>query len=931
MEVLLKNKEMIMQTSTQLPTDDKPPQKLHAYALINFIVEKLSNEKDHTQILFYLSQLQQIILFPDAIKDQVIYQQFSVSDRKVMPTPQKVINKLLECLTDVVAADHSTASAYLKCLSAIISNNEFIDKIKRYQDNKKRDIVKIILRNFHYLDNLDTMELIIKNWMLINHNINAIDDDFFQLNSYVLSYSIKLYEKIYGNRSSNEKLFRMYPLEKKLHAFINDTGNLTQKDINECVEAIDTFGVNDVILFQFCKLILKFGMKLENNIVDCIMQLFADCRGKHILYHFTDDTPQKQITYQNTKNFVSICYDYFSADLQHNFVKNLSTSQLSAINRVNTLNEIDTGDMREITAIIANNGIPIDYGELYLLHLLFSKCKNKSRSEMFLTVNAITSAVILGDDGYGVLRNIIKLFLLSLKCGAIHYTDKMDIINEYKKNILLPKSLQINLSKFEYDKAVSSIQLMFDKINSLSISSFNDLTVPGNIQLHDKKEQLVQSILPVQELIAARVRKANHQRFYPLATYQDSCYQPKYLDDCTYARVMKQCDHLDFVPTLIHMTNVTYLHQLLDSAILSRKCLERNNISFFKAALKQSLEPADHDVVCFGISDVDCLALQNGSKEHPPARITFDFKKILQQKQSTLGHIFVKEHDLLWSSKPDSQQERKNHGMRKKTIEFATLDIPSEFAMMIPLGALHIQLYRNACGVKFIINGKKYILHYAYRNGYVSDGIQLQDPHSKANYHIEDEVIETDFGETLYYGPAENIEKFFVMQFFRHIEKLPTLHNIVYQELCKLSDDEMLNFLNKIGKQLTIGSEFNFQRGFYIPINCIKEIEILSQYSPLTDKSQPFSSYYGCNQFFSDVQLSTVQINVTELITHLRDDDAAFVEKIKITCPQLFLSKRFVRHLLDNALPKTKCYELLLAVFNSLCEEKQKPKALTID
>ncbi|MBA2650930.1 MAG: hypothetical protein H0U73_01475, partial [Tatlockia sp.] len=175
-------------------------------------------------------------------------------------------------------------------------------------------------------------------------------------------------------------------------------------------------------------------------------------------------------------------------------------------------------------------------------------------------------------------------------------------------------------------------------------------------------------------------------------------------------------------------------------------------------------------------------------------------------------------------------------------------------------------------------------------------------------------LIDEDYGQNIYYGDPDDIDKFFVMQFFRHIEKFPKLSEKIYAELNTLSNEGLSVFLNQVGKQLTHGSELNFKRSIYLPIDCLTKFEYLRNFDAKSYGSE-YSSH-SANQFFRNEKLGPYSLHIHQVLEWLEKDDYTNLMELKENIKQLFESIRFIRYLLKHCTAQTKTHAFLEEEFN---------------
>ncbi|MBA2650956.1 MAG: hypothetical protein H0U73_01605, partial [Tatlockia sp.] len=285
--------------------------------------------------------------------------------------------------------------------------------------------------------------------------------------------------------------------------------------------------------------------------------------------------------------------------------------------------------------------------------------------------------------------------LVNAVCLCITTEGRDKTLLKFNEQLYFP----INCSEAEKVRVQTSVELLFNKLKQpLKPNHENKL------ELFDEREELSEAILPIQSLILSNLRKKSHAAEYPGTSYQTQFYLPKYMDESLQKRIFEQRENIQIISELTHITNLTYLHRLLDTGIQSRKRLVKNQTPFFPAALS-SHELADYDVVCFSPNDTDSLSMQSADKTNFPLRITIDFKKLLNIRKGEKGQIFVKEHDLLWQRKPSSKQDRSIH---YGNSDFAKGEIPDEYYNPLSCGKLTLQIYRNSYGVKIVLEKERY-------------------------------------------------------------------------------------------------------------------------------------------------------------------------------------------------------------------------------
>jgi hypothetical protein len=265
------------------------------------------------------------------------------------------------------------------------------------------------------------------------------------------------------------------------------------------------------------------------------------------------------------------------------------------------------------------------------------------------------------------------------------------------------------------------------------------------------------------------------------------------------------------------------------------------------------------------------------------------------------------EQDFYWDNKPVSD------GYNASGLScFICRGIPEEFNHPITCGNLNLYLHRHAYGIKIFLEEEKYVLVYprtALDKLTISRIMEKRKPDFLK--------IEEDFGKTIFNGNPKDIEKFFVGQFFRHVEYFPKLREKIYATLRTLSSDARATFLHEVGKAMTYGSELNFKRSLYLPIECITSLDYLCNYPPHfgSDKGA-FYSEYDANHFFNNPYYKSHRIEMSHILDSVKTDNHAQLKAMKEKTKQLFQSARFIRHLLEYCPQNTETRTFLEKEFN---------------
>ena len=752
-----------------------------------------------------LEQITYFLLIPEELEHHELVR--SIEAEQPSSTIQDIVERLVDRLlgssfnyTHVYFRSH-----ILNFFANIIDVDYLTSPLTEYRDKSGRDLAMLILMQMNN-ERIENMSGFIEKWLRKDKGkLNHRDNFSNYLADYLFCHSFALYENLYANFKNDLIFFNPISLmlsqlgcgfleKAKIRQMIETDigtakfGNIVEPRLRRKLRGEGTLGVYEYReLLEFIKKVEPKG--LEDNdwklIKSVLPQLsWADIEEllKYILAPTAGDLELLLFS-----TVLKICNPEFKEPIiasiisqgqgaKHLFALFLKSSQAP---NISVYFEI----------FISGLLVSISFPKYHPLHDLLTNPKNLMEKEDIIRILAIQSDNDVNDIELWLLNALIKKSLDSVIDDALETilrqapllasnllqimflglnerteTDYLKTPLSYAKLGLTNKvKFKFQISKAARSAVIDSIGHLFREINASRKRKLEDCYPDQqNLVRFDEKERLTQSALRLQGLMSSQVRTKIHAVHYPNATRETRIFSPQLTNKTLLRRIKSRVWEVHFIQDITHISNSRYLNQVLDQGAFSRFALEKHKIAHVKAALNSAAEPADFDTVCFAIGnsgDVDSCALQNATSSNFPIRLTLDFSK-LRSRFFAKGQVFVKEHDLFWTTKPNLEEKRALHTSRRDHKEFARGDIPEEFKETISLGQKQFSFYRNACGIKFMLDDDKYVLHYPYWNNFGIDAYEGQSESEKAESNLQEEVIENNFGQTLFYGDITEIEQF---------------------------------------------------------------------------------------------------------------------------------------------------------------------------
>jgi hypothetical protein len=282
-------------------------------------------------------------------------------------------------------------------------------------------------------------------------------------------------------------------------------------------------------------------------------------------------------------------------------------------------------------------------------------------------------------------------------------------------------------------------------------------------------------------------------------------------------RIMEAAQKLELFSTVKHYTAISALESIFDDGIYGRRSLIQNYMSFRKASLGWGdIEDGDANVVCLGANEIDPLS-RHGIELH------FNATKIAKNNPC----VFYKQRDLGY------YLEKTRH------VCIGTFDLyfsHTGIHMQAPLNLSYMKLW----------------------------GVNLQAVES----FVPKAILIAD--------NMKEMHQILTLNFFRLIDALPpqSIHkNIIYDELNKLSINELEETLLQIGKNMTDTMEFNFYGAYKIDFSALLMIK----------KEKPAYS-----------------LELLSFINELKKGNVEALNDAMSQLPEIFNSYRFIDYLLST-------------------------------
>lgn len=294
-------------------------------------------------------------------------------------------------------------------------------------------------------------------------------------------------------------------------------------------------------------------------------------------------------------------------------------------------------------------------------------------------------------------------------------------------------------------------------------------------------------------------------------------YKPK-CDEKLAQRINHAAKKVKLFSTVKHCTAASALENIFNNGLRGRRSMLRLYMFFRRAALLgDDIRDGDADAVCLGSDEIDPKA-QHGIE------LVFDAKKIAKNNQC----VFYKQKDLGYELK------------RRRSVKLGTLD----------LSFSHTELYKGQR-----LETSSLILY------------------SHGNQCAWSNVINA----LLIADNVNDMHQILTLNFFRLVDELKDCHlqgshykDKIYSALSELNDEELVQALQNIGKNMTDTMEFNFYGAHKIDFSTLLMIK---------------------NAFYS--------LNLASFVEDLKAGHIEELNQAKKELPEIFNSYRFIDYLLS--------------------------------
>lgn len=379
------------------------------------------------------------------------------------------------------------------------------------------------------------------------------------------------------------------------------------------------------------------------------------------------------------------------------------------------------------------------------------------------------------ERGYGIPPE--GLYSLEL-IRSVYLSENQALIDIFKQLLPIPgvdvfKGYEIPAVVTHHKtKIETSIQALQHGKPALSLDKVTDHVVKIQRQVRAKRRYQEE----IRRLASRNEWKDLTQKTSPEKVIHDANtpYRPRCSDKALAKRIMVAAQQVRLFSTVKHWTSGKHLENIFNDSLYGRRQLLQSYLPFRPASLHEcDIEDGDGNVICFGLSEIDPMAMQPDTIE-----ILFDLDKISQKNPA----IFFKQRDLGFDLKKKRPIFTNNN--RCDTLFFShTHPIPDEKA-----GFTYFSLY-NA------------------QRGKIKEVVTLPN-YSLISYNVK------------------NIHQILTLNFFRFLdagvsEDFKLIRNEIYADLAQLSDEALLEFLEHIGRQLSDTSEFNIYAAHRIDFSTV--------------------------------------------------------------------------------------------------------------
>lgn len=308
-------------------------------------------------------------------------------------------------------------------------------------------------------------------------------------------------------------------------------------------------------------------------------------------------------------------------------------------------------------------------------------------------------------------------------------------------------------------------------------------------------------------------------------------------------RIVHAAAKVTLFTTVSHLTASSAVEGIFNDALYGRRSLLQGYMEFRGAALMQcDVNDGDANVVCLGPQYIDPRAIKKNT-----VKIEFDVLKLTEKHNPS---IFYKQKDLGYVK------------ILLRKISFPEGKAP-------PFYFTHTEMVR--CG---------------------QDGFSnLQLMSESGSLYAVSELPNV----SLIAYDVPNMQQMLVLNFFRFLDELmdtsrrscPHIIHELYENIGRLTDDELVVFLTDLGRQCSDTAEFNFYGAHKIDFSTI--ISIMSHYAD-HDKSY--------------------RLELTPFISELESGQLDALLRAKAHLPEVFSSYRFLDYLISKITHQDALYAL---------------------
>lgn len=321
-------------------------------------------------------------------------------------------------------------------------------------------------------------------------------------------------------------------------------------------------------------------------------------------------------------------------------------------------------------------------------------------------------------------------------------------------------------------------------------------------------------------------------------------YTPQCKDKALSERIMRLVEKINpLFTTIKHQTNQRHLKNILDTALFGRENLLTFYALFSPAALFESdVSNGDANVVCFGPNEIDS---QGGLH-------TLIIEEYLD-KVKNLENCFFKQLDLgfRWPGRTEILE------LGDKRLKFKYLDSMPSYAPEFNWNSSAFELFNE--------EGKKLDAYAVVPN------VSLISYNTKKIHQILT-LNFFRFIDNLRFLPEEENEE---------PKKYPEKTEEIYAKIAALSDEELIDFLERTGKTMTQTTEFNFYGGHQIDFSAVKSFTTKSWSEP-------------------DCAYKTFSLKLETLVNDLQWGNTKKLSVAEKKIPELFTSYRFLDYLISK-------------------------------